>query len=561
MYTVPLGSSTTLGGEVVHAGSEDVESLDINWGDNSQDDTVSNGGSCAQFGISCDPNLSLDSANQFTSSGHIHLPFLATHTYANVGTYTATVTATDQSGTKTTTTVKEAALYSTHTSVSSSAPTSVYGQPVTFTATVSATGTSTAPTGTVTFYDGTTSLGTGTLSTSNGVTTATVTSSSLTVSTTHSITAAYGGDGGNAFGGSATPSALPQTVNPAATSTILTSKPNPSVWGQSATFTTTISVKIPGAGTPGGTVEFKDGAADISGCGSQPVDTTTETATCTTSALSVAGHTVSASYGGDVNFNGSTTASALTQTVNRASTATGVNSANNPSIQGSNVSFTSTISVTAPGAGTPTGTVTIKDGATTLGTGTLNTIGNVTTATVNSSVLSVGAHSITAAYAGNSNFLASSSTPITQYVDTNLSSYPKLSTGAFNLNRANLSRAFLVDANLTGARLIQTNLNRSNLTNANLTGANLTLANLSNANLMFANLTGADLTGANLSNADLSHANFTAANFTAANLTGANLDASTGMSTATLTGVIWNRTTCPDGSNSRAHGNTCVGHL
>jgi uncharacterized protein YjbI with pentapeptide repeats len=71
-----------------------------------------------------------------------------------------------------------------------------------------------------------------------------------------------------------------------------------------------------------------------------------------------------------------------------------------------------------------------------------------------------------------------------------------------------------------------------------------------------ANLTGSNLTKANLSGANLSGANLTNANLTGANLKGANLH------TATLTGVIWNNTTCPDGTNSSSNvGKTCVGHF
>jgi uncharacterized protein YjbI with pentapeptide repeats len=42
---------------------------------------------------------------------------------------------------------------------------------------------------------------------------------------------------------------------------------------------------------------------------------------------------------------------------------------------------------------------------------------------------------------------------------------------------------------------------------------------------------------------------------TGANLSGANLNS------ATLTGVKWNNTTCPDGTNSNADAGTCIGHL
>ncbi|HMF36072.1 MAG TPA: Ig-like domain repeat protein, partial [Isosphaeraceae bacterium] len=71
------------------------------------------------------------------------------------------------------------------------------------------------------------------------------------------------------------------------------------------------------------------------------------------------------------------------------------------------VTFTATVSVNSPGAGTPTGTVTFKDGATVLGTGTLS--GGVATFT-RSTPLSAGAHHITAVYGGDTNDLDSTDT-------------------------------------------------------------------------------------------------------------------------------------------------------
>jgi hypothetical protein len=61
----------------------------------------------------------------------------------------------------------------------------------------------------------------------------------------------------------------------------------------------------PGAGTPHGTVTFQANGKDISGCSSQSVDTTTETATCTTSSLPVGGslgEVARATYNGDTDF-------------------------------------------------------------------------------------------------------------------------------------------------------------------------------------------------------------------------------------------------------------------
>ena len=67
----------------------------------------------------------------------------------------------------------------------------------------------------------------------------------------------------------------------------------------------------------------------------------------------------------------------------------------------------------SPGTGTPTGTVTFKDGSTTLGTGTLS--GG--TATFSTSQLAVGPNSITAVYGGDTNFTTSTSSALTQTVN------------------------------------------------------------------------------------------------------------------------------------------------
>jgi hypothetical protein len=63
--------------------------------------------------------------------------------------------------------------------------------------------------------------------------------------------------------------------------------------------------------------------------------------------LVVNAHSITAEYGGDTNFNGSTS-SALSQTVSKASTSTSVSSSLNPSIYGQSITFTATVSVIAP---------------------------------------------------------------------------------------------------------------------------------------------------------------------------------------------------------------------
>jgi len=203
---------------------------------------------------------------------------------------------------------------------------------------------------------------------------------------------------------------------------------------------------------------------------------------------------------------------------------------------GQSVTFTATLGVQSPGSGSITGNVNFMDGATTLGTGTVSTANGVTTATFSTSSLGLGPHTLTAVYGGSTNLGASTSPGLTQNVDTNLSSFPKLANGAYNLSNLNLAGGYFANLNLAGADVSNANVIGANFSGANLSGANLTDANFSNTTLRGANLSGANLTQTNLKGA-------------------------TGMSTTTLTGVIWSNTTCPDNTNSNTDGGTCLGHL
>ena len=134
-------------------------------------------------------------------------------------------------------------------------------------------------------------------------------------------------------------------------------------------------------------------------------------ATFDASGLATGSHSIYAVYNGDTNYTGSTS-SVLTQVVN-ALTTTSVGSSLNPSIFGQAVTFTATVTATPPASGTPTGTVTFMDSATSLGPGTLS--GGV--ATLSTSSLVVGGHTISVVYGGDSNFTGSTSSGITQTVN------------------------------------------------------------------------------------------------------------------------------------------------
>jgi Bacterial Ig-like domain (group 3) len=131
------------------------------------------------------------------------------------------------------------------------------------------------------------------------------------------------------------------------------------------------------------------------------------------STLSVGSHSITGVYSGDPNFTTSTS-STLTQTVKQSSTTTSVFSSVNPSTAGQAVTFTATISVSSPGSGTPTGTVSFYDGSSSIGTGSVS--GGVATFTTSS--LSMGTHSIKAVYSGDTNFKTSTSTALTQVVNS-----------------------------------------------------------------------------------------------------------------------------------------------
>jgi subtilisin-like proprotein convertase family protein len=138
----------------------------------------------------------------------------------------------------------------TTTALTSSPNPSTFGQPVTFTATVTSGG-SPVTAGTVNFTEGSTTLASTVTVNASGQ--AIFTTSTLTVGT-HPITATYNGT--TAFQTSTSPT-LNHTVR-AVTTTALASTPNPSTFGQPVTFTA--SVTGGGSTVTAGTVTFRDGA-------------------------------------------------------------------------------------------------------------------------------------------------------------------------------------------------------------------------------------------------------------------------------------------------------------
>lgn len=268
--------------------------------------------------------------------------------------------------------------------------------------------------------------------------------------------------------------------------------------------------------------------------------------------------TYHSSCSGTVDPNYAFTYKTGTVTVSMATTTTSLASSVDPSMQGHTVTFTAR--VTPQYAGTPGGTVSFYDKtgaeAILLGTGTLAAGNGVSTATFSTSDLGLGQYAVTAVYSGSTDFTASTSPALTQYVDTDLSGYPTLPNGAYNLSNANLKGAYLPGFPLAGANLADSNLKYAIFAGADLSGADMT-----NSNFTGAVFTGADLSGANLSGSNLKGAAFAGADLSGANLSGVNLKGATGLTSANLSNVTWSATECPDGTNSSKDGGSCQGHL
>jgi YVTN family beta-propeller protein len=277
----------------------------------------------------------------------------------------------------------------TSTTLTSSANPSLPGQSVTFTASVPAIG------GTVTFKDGSTTLETvGLVSGAASYTSATLTNGN------HPITASYSGNTDFAASDSAT---LTESVGLVASTTSLISSADPSAANQPVTFTAFVGSAD---GVPTGTVTFLDGSTPL-GAGTL----SNGIASFSTAALTATSHSITASYGGNTSFAVSTS-TALTQTVTPAATAatqTTLTSSADPSSAGQTVTFTALVSGQG---GPPTGTVTFSDAGTTLGSAPLSSaLAHFATAS-----LAPGPHAISAHYAGDGSFAASTSAALTQIV-------------------------------------------------------------------------------------------------------------------------------------------------
>ena len=199
----------------------------------------------------------------------------------------------NMSSATTETPIESIPLWTTFTTLNSSANSVAVGQNVTFTASIAVTSSS-APTGTMTFMSGSAQLGS-----------VPVTSNTMTFSTSslaagaYSVRANYSGDSLNAASTSSNVLLTVGALGPAASSVNMTSSPAAPIAGNPVTLNATVTGK---GAAPTGSVYFLDGSTVV---GSAQVGSGGAAST-TTSNLAVGAHSLTAFYTGDANYSAST---------------------------------------------------------------------------------------------------------------------------------------------------------------------------------------------------------------------------------------------------------------
>ena len=162
-------------------------------------------------------------------------------------------------------------------------------------------------------------------------------------------------------------------IGKAATNTSVTSSVNPSGFGQSVTFTATVTGPS-GTGIPTGTVQFKDGGANL---GAPATLNSSCVAQLTNSSLATGNHSITADYSGDTNFQAATGTLAGGQVV----TAQPSLSINDVSISEGNIgtrTLNFTVTLSAPSSLTVTANFATANGTAATSSDYVSTNGTVT---------------------------------------------------------------------------------------------------------------------------------------------------------------------------------------
>lgn len=280
--------------------------------------------------------------------------------------------------------------------------TAVYGQPVTLEATVAA-GSGT-PTGEVVFTVAGDEVGRSGVDTDGS---ASVVVTDLAVGS-NQVVATYSGD--DVYdASSASPRSV--TVSKAAVGVDLSATATSTVTGEAVGHTATVAVQAPGGGIPNGTVQLLVDGNPVG----DPVDLTNGSATFPPlTSLTAGAHTVSASYSGSARYLAAS--DTVEQQVTRADTTVALVANPSPSVQDQPVVLSASVAAVSPGSGTPSGTVTFFADGEPLGSAPVTAAGSGSSATLEVADLAPGSFQLTARYAGDADYTASESAPVSHTV-------------------------------------------------------------------------------------------------------------------------------------------------
>jgi hypothetical protein len=270
-----------------------------------------------------------------------------------------------------------------------------YAQPVTLSITMSA-ASGPVPTGSVSFSVDGSFIATTALV--NGV--ATSTYGGVLNTGTHTFIATYEGDNTYTPESFSVPHVVLAPVY--ATTTVLVATPKSVYTSQTVSLTATVSSSVP---VPAGIVTFMDGTKTL-GAGAIYQ---TPVVLLDTNLLAAGTHNLAAVYQGYRDpFNAMavyqpSTSAPVSVTVKSTSTTTALSASTTSPTAGTVVTFTANV---ASNSGTPFGGATFYDGTGLLGTSSLQADGSCSYSTAS---LSIGTHSITAAYNANATFAGSTS--------------------------------------------------------------------------------------------------------------------------------------------------------
>ena len=243
----------------------------------------------------------------------------------------------------------------------------------------------------------------------------------------HVMTAQYSGD--TSFGSSVSAPLNEKILATSSLAVALTSGNNPAKPGDLLSFQATV---IPNTAT--GSVMFFDGSNAISG----NIPVSNGVATLTTSSLSPGTHSISAQYSGDSNFGSSVSGSLSERILSSSSIALALTAGTNPAKPGDLLTLQATVT-----PNTATGSVIFLDGSNAI-SGNISVSNGVATMTTSS--LSSGTHSISAQYSGDSNFGSSVSGSLSERILSSSTTILTLTTGG---NPAKLGDSLTFQATVT----------------------------------------------------------------------------------------------------------------